>query len=72
MSTQLIASGPAWLTSERGISQANGSSCCSIGRTIGLVSSCSSREKIRDGPLALICVSLLVGDMTDNPSFVDR
>ena len=49
----------------------DGSSCCIIGRTIGLVYTCRSREKIRDGPLALICVSLLVGDMTDNPSVVN-
>jgi hypothetical protein len=41
MSTQLIASKPTWLTSERGISLANGSCCCSIGRTIGRVSTCS-------------------------------
>jgi hypothetical protein len=43
MSTQLIASGPAWLTSERGISSTNGRRCDSNGLTAGLVVQCSSK-----------------------------
>jgi hypothetical protein len=35
LSTQLIASGPAWLTSERGISSTNGRRCDCNGLTAG-------------------------------------
>ena len=72
MSKRLIASGPAWLTSERGISYASKSRDDNsiIWRFCSDVRVCRE-EIICNSVLSVALIGLIVGDMGYDPSLVE-